>query len=119
MTLQWTKSFIKDYQKLPQQLQKRVDEKLGFLLEDYRRGSLRAKKVKGSIKGQKVTDIYELSVTMGTAYSTNETVKPIYYSGWALTRKSWDANHLPLVVKSDLFKLSSARRSPHVVIVVN
>jgi addiction module RelE/StbE family toxin len=65
MTLQWTKSFIKDYQKLPQQLQKRVDEKLGFLLEDYRRGSLRAKKVKGSIKGQKVTDIYELSVTMG------------------------------------------------------
>jgi addiction module RelE/StbE family toxin len=64
MTLQWTKSFIKDYQKLPQQLQERVDEKLGFLIEDYRHGSLRTKKVKGSIKGQKVTDLYELSVTM-------------------------------------------------------
>ncbi|NIR52047.1 type II toxin-antitoxin system mRNA interferase toxin, RelE/StbE family [candidate division KSB1 bacterium] len=64
MKLQWTKSFVKDYQKLPQQIQKQTDKKPGFLLQDISHPSLRVKKVQGSIRGKKVSDVYELSVTM-------------------------------------------------------
>ena len=64
MRLQWTRAFTKDYRKLPQHIQKQVDQKLGFLLEDYRHGSLRTKKLQGSIRGQDVKDLYEISVTM-------------------------------------------------------
>jgi len=59
MRLKWTKPFVKDYQKLPQQIQKQIDQKLGFLLQNIRHPSLRVKKVQG-----KREDIYELSVTM-------------------------------------------------------
>jgi len=64
MRLQWQKPFIKDYQKLPQQIQKQTDRKLGFLLQDIGHPSLRVKKVQGSIRGKRMTDVYELSITM-------------------------------------------------------
>ena len=63
MTLEWTKSFIKHYQKLPQHIQKQTDRKLGFLLQDFNYPSLRIKKTQGSIRGKKVVGIYELSIT--------------------------------------------------------
>jgi len=44
MKLQFTEPFIKDYRSLTTYLQKRVDKQLGFLLQDLRYPSLRAKK---------------------------------------------------------------------------
>lgn len=64
MRLQWQKPFVKDYQKLPQHIQKQTDRKLGFLLQDIAHPSLRVKKVQGSIRDKKLTNIYELSVPM-------------------------------------------------------
>jgi len=45
-------------------LRKQTDRKLGFLLKNFNHPSLRIKKVQGSLRGQKVVDIYELSITM-------------------------------------------------------
>lgn len=59
MKLQWTKGFAKDYQKLPQLIQKQTDQKLGFLLQDIKHPSLRVRKVKG-----RKEEIRELSITM-------------------------------------------------------
>lgn len=64
MRLQWQKPFVKDYQKLPRHVQKQTDRRLGFLLQDIAHPSLRVKKVQGSIRGKKLTNVYELSVTM-------------------------------------------------------
>ncbi len=64
MRLQWQKPFVKDYQKLPQHIQKQTDRRLEFLLQDIAHPSLRVKKVQGSISGKKLTNVYELSVTM-------------------------------------------------------
>ena len=58
MKLQWTRSFAKNYQKLPQHLQKQTDQKLGFLLENINHPSLRVKKLQGK------KDIWEASITM-------------------------------------------------------
>ncbi len=58
MKLQWTKPFVKDYQKLPEKIQKQTDRKLKFLIANPRHPSLRLKKVKGE------KDIFELSITM-------------------------------------------------------
>ena len=46
MRLYFTESFKMDYQKLPQQIQKRVDKRLGFLLKDPSYPSLGCKKMK-------------------------------------------------------------------------
>lgn len=48
MRLQSTERFVKDYEGLPQRLQRQVDKALGLLLEDPRHPSLQVKKVKGS-----------------------------------------------------------------------
>ena len=64
MTLEWKPSFTKSYQKLPQRIQKQTDQKLGFLIQDISHPSLRIKKVQGSLRGKKVVDVYELSITM-------------------------------------------------------
>ena len=61
MKFRWEKQFTKRYQKLPQQIQKQSDQKLGFLLSDIRHPSLRIKKVKGLKTNE---DIFELSITM-------------------------------------------------------
>lgn len=47
MRLQPTERFAKEYARLPQQLQQRVDRALGLLLENPRHPSLQAKKMKG------------------------------------------------------------------------
>ena len=57
MKLYFTLSFKKDYQKLPQQIQKRVDKQLGFLLKDPSHPSLACKKMKDP------RGIWELRVT--------------------------------------------------------
>jgi mRNA interferase RelE/StbE len=56
--LVFTKPFIKDYRKLPKDVQSNVDRKLAFLLQDPRHPSLRVKKVRG------YDDVWEGSVTM-------------------------------------------------------
>lgn len=47
MTLQPTDHFARDYERLPQRLQQRVDKALGLLLENPSHPSLQIKKMKG------------------------------------------------------------------------
>ena len=58
MRIRRTDRFKKDYQKLPADIQQRVDEKLRFLLRDPRHPSLRVHKLRG------VERLWEFSVTM-------------------------------------------------------
>jgi mRNA interferase RelE/StbE len=58
MKIRHTDRFKKDYRSLPENIQRRVDEKLNFLLRDPRHPSLRAHKIRG-VKG-----LWEFSVTM-------------------------------------------------------
>ena len=58
MKLSRTDRFKKDYQKLPQRIQKQTNQKLAFLLQDIRHPSLRVKKLKGEYS------LFELSITM-------------------------------------------------------
>ncbi len=55
--------FKKQYQKLPQQIQRLTNKKLGFLLENFNHPSLRVKKYKGE-KG-----VWEASVTMNYRFT--------------------------------------------------
>jgi mRNA-degrading endonuclease RelE of RelBE toxin-antitoxin system len=48
MKLRPTERFAKDYERLPEQLQRRVDKALGLLLANPRHPSLQIKKLKGS-----------------------------------------------------------------------
>lgn len=45
MKLLFTKPFIRNYRELPENLQRRVDKQLEFLLQDLRYPSLQAKKI--------------------------------------------------------------------------
>ena len=47
MKLRPTERFVRDYGRLPQRLQQRVDKALGLLLENPRHPSLQVKKLKG------------------------------------------------------------------------
>lgn len=47
MKLQVTERFAKEYERLPQHLQRRVDKTLELLLENPRHPSLQIKKIKG------------------------------------------------------------------------
>jgi len=58
MKIRRTDRFKKDYHTLPEKIQRRVDEKLKFLLRDPRHSSLRVHKIRGA-KG-----LWEFSVTM-------------------------------------------------------
>jgi len=58
MKIRRTDRFKKDYQKLPSDIQQRVDQKLRFLLRDPRHPSLRVQKLRG------VEGLWEFSVTM-------------------------------------------------------
>lgn len=58
MELFFTKRFQKDYKKLPEDIRERADQKLDFLLQDFRHPSLRIKRVK------RYKEVYELTVTM-------------------------------------------------------
>jgi len=57
MKIRRTDRFKKDYRTLPKDIQRRVDEKLTFLLRDPRHPSLRVHKIRGA-KG-----LWEFSVT--------------------------------------------------------
>ncbi len=46
MKLTFTKSFVKDYQRLPSNIQTRVDKQLAYLLENFHHPSLNLKKMK-------------------------------------------------------------------------
>jgi len=58
MKIRRTDRFKKGYQKLPSDIQQRVDQKLRFLLRDPRHPSLRVHKLRG------VEGLWEFSVTM-------------------------------------------------------
>lgn len=45
MRLQFSKKFVRDYQKLPQQIQLQMDKQLGFLLSSEQHPSLNLKKM--------------------------------------------------------------------------
>ncbi len=47
MKLKITERFAKEYERLPQRLQQRVDQALGLLLDNPRHPSLQIKKIKG------------------------------------------------------------------------
>ena len=57
MEISRSDKFKKDYQKLPKNIQKRVEKQLFFLLKDLRYPSLRVKKLRGT------TDVWEARVT--------------------------------------------------------
>jgi len=62
MKLLPTKSFQKDYERLPQHIQRQTDRKLELLLTNPRHPSLRTKKVRGEIRGHR--DVFEGSISM-------------------------------------------------------
>jgi len=53
-----TKSFLKDYKKLPEEIKPRVNKNLALLFENPRHPSLRLKKLKG-------TDKFEIRISKG------------------------------------------------------
>jgi len=58
MKVRRTSSFLKDYRRLPTEIQDRVNKQLLFLIENPRHPSLRLKKLKG-------TDKYEIRISRG------------------------------------------------------
>ena len=66
MNLTFAPSYIRDYQRLPQRIQKQTDRKLRFLLQNPFHPSLRTRKVEGEVLGFR--DVYEGSVTMNYRY---------------------------------------------------
>ncbi|MFW6333426.1 MAG: type II toxin-antitoxin system YafQ family toxin [Thermodesulfobacteriota bacterium] len=63
MQIYFTKSFKKDYRKLPANIQKAVDKQLGWLLENPNHPSLNLKKM------QDPRDIWECRVTRGYRFT--------------------------------------------------
>jgi mRNA-degrading endonuclease RelE of RelBE toxin-antitoxin system len=58
MQIQWTKQFTREYQRLPAPLQKRVEQKLGYLATDIAYPSLRVK------RWRRGGNLFEASVNM-------------------------------------------------------
>lgn len=58
--LLFTKPFVRDYQELPEEIQKEVDKALRLLLDNPRHPSLRTKKMQPKGRG-----IFEARVTQG------------------------------------------------------
>lgn len=63
MKLEFTKQFVRDYQKMPLSLQKQTDTKLEFLITDMRHPSLRVHKLRGH------DGLWEGSVTMNYRFT--------------------------------------------------
>ena len=63
MMLNFTKQFVRDYRRLPFQIQKQTDKKLEFLLADMRHPSLRVHKIKGQ------NEVWEGSITMNYRFT--------------------------------------------------
>jgi mRNA-degrading endonuclease RelE of RelBE toxin-antitoxin system len=64
----FTSSFVRDYQRLPQRIQRRFDSALVFLLADLRHPSLRAKKMEGQ-RDPEGRDIWEARVTQAYRFT--------------------------------------------------
>jgi mRNA interferase RelE/StbE len=62
MELSYKPQFLRDYDRLPQQLQKRLEQKLKLLLDNPRHPSLRVKKIEGIVKGYQ--NVFEGSINM-------------------------------------------------------
>lgn len=58
MKIRRTRSFLKDYKKLPEEIKPRVNKNLALLFENPRQPSLRFKKLKG-------TDKFEIRISKG------------------------------------------------------
>jgi mRNA-degrading endonuclease RelE of RelBE toxin-antitoxin system len=67
MKLLFTKTFIRDYRKLPQDIQQLTDKQLGLLLSNPRHPSLNLKKI------QDPRDIWEGRITMSYRFTYNIT----------------------------------------------
>lgn len=63
MKLEFTKAFIKDYRKLPSNIQKTTDKNLALLIDNSQHPSLRVKKMKDprNIWEGRVTDSYRFT----------------------------------------------------------
>ena len=57
-----TERFVREYEQLPERLQRRVDRALDFLLSNFRHPSLRTKKMEGE-QDSEGRDIWEARVT--------------------------------------------------------
>jgi mRNA-degrading endonuclease RelE of RelBE toxin-antitoxin system len=64
----FTPGFVRQYQRLPQHLQRRFDRALVFLLSDLRHSSLRAKKMGGQ-RDPEGRDIWEARVTQAYRFT--------------------------------------------------
>lgn len=62
MKLNYKRKFLRDYDCLPQQIQKRFDQKLSLLLDNFRHPSLRVRKIQGIVKGYQ--NVFEGSINM-------------------------------------------------------
>jgi hypothetical protein len=63
-----TEQFVEDYERLPERLQRRADRALGFLVQNLRYPSLRAKKMEGQRDPQGL-DIWEARLTQGYRFT--------------------------------------------------
>ena len=64
----FTHGFVRDYQRLPESIQRRFDRALRFLLSNPRHPSLRAKKMEGQ-RDPEGRDIWEARVTQGYRFT--------------------------------------------------
>ena len=66
MKLFFTKTFVRDYRKLPQDIKELIDKQLRLLLSNYRHPSLRIKKMNDprDIWEGRVTDAYRFTFTL-------------------------------------------------------
>lgn len=62
MKIQYTNPFLREHERLPQQIQRQFERKLRLFSENPRHPSLRIKKVKGEVRGYQ--NVYEGSITM-------------------------------------------------------
>ena len=58
MKIEWSKTFAKEYHRIPQEIQERFDEKIELFVENSRHPSLRVKKMSGT------ENIWEASINI-------------------------------------------------------
>ena len=73
MKLAFTKTFVRDYRKLPQDIRKLTDKQLGLLLSNPKHPSLNLKKMKDP------RDIWEGRISLSYRF-TFQTVEDVYLS---------------------------------------
>jgi len=68
MKVAFTKPFMKDYQGLPENIRKQIDEQIGRLLDNPRHPSLRLKKMEGhpSIWEARISQDYRMTLEINS-----------------------------------------------------